>query len=270
MMQVVDTIAGFRKALDAERAAGKTVGLVPTMGALHAGHASLIDAAARTNDVVAVTIFVNPLAVRTERGPHEVPAAPRSRSGRRRRARRDLRLHPSVEEMYGPTGTTVLTTVRVAGITDADGRRGAPRSFRRRGDGRREAVQCCRSVAPRSSARRTTSNSRSCDGWSDDLSFPVEIVGCPIVREPDGLALSSRNVYLSPRRPRRRHCAHRALKAPAPPTASPIRERLVRPCSNSSTPNHGRRSTTPRPSSPIPKSVSSSPPDSARPAFSTT
>ncbi|MEY2397362.1 MAG: pantoate--beta-alanine ligase, partial [Actinomycetota bacterium] len=66
-MQIVDTVAGFRKALDAERAAGRTVGLVPTMGALHAGHASLIDAATRSCDVVAVTVFVNPLQF----GPNE-------------------------------------------------------------------------------------------------------------------------------------------------------------------------------------------------------
>ena len=67
MTQVIDTVAGFRKALDAERHDGKTVGLVPTMGALHAGHASLIDAAAATCDVVAVTVFVNPLQF----GPNE-------------------------------------------------------------------------------------------------------------------------------------------------------------------------------------------------------
>ncbi len=60
-MQVIDTIEAWRKALDEERAAGRTVGLVPTMGALHAGHASLIDAAARECDVVGVTVFVNPL-----------------------------------------------------------------------------------------------------------------------------------------------------------------------------------------------------------------
>src|ERR1044071_1485202 len=115
MMQVIVTIAGFRKALDAERAAGKTVGLVPTMGALHAGHASLIDAAARSCDVVAITIFVNPLQF----GPNEDLAKyPRP-------LEKDLELaeahgalyvfNPSVDEMYGDR---VLTSVRVAEVTD--------------------------------------------------------------------------------------------------------------------------------------------------------
>ena len=196
-MQVIDTIAGFRKALDAERAAGKTVGLVPTMGALHAGHASLIDEAAARTDVVAVTIFVNPLQF----GPNEdLTKYPRPLEADLAVAERHGALyvfHPSVEEMYGPTGTTVLTTVHVAGITDTMEGAVRPGHF----DGVSTVVAKLFNAAGPSTAffgEKDYQQLQVVRRLVEDLSFPIEIVGCPIVREPDGLALSSRNVYLSP------------------------------------------------------------------------
>jgi pantoate--beta-alanine ligase len=194
-VQVIDTIAGFRKALDAERADGKTVGLVPTMGALHAGHASLIDAARRTCDVVAVTVFVNPLQF----GPHEDLAKyPRPFDADVALAREhgaEYILHPSVEEMYGTT--PVLTTVHVAEVSE--GMEGAvrPGHF----DGVATVVAKLFNAAGPCKAffgEKDFQQLRVVTQMVKDLSFPVEVVPCPIVREADGLALSSRNVYLSP------------------------------------------------------------------------
>ncbi len=197
MMQVSDTIAAFRKALDAERAAGKTVGLAPTMGALHAGHASLIDAAARSCDVVAVTVFVNPLQF----GPNEDLAKyPRPFENDMALAAQHGAthiLHPSVEEMYGPTGSTVLTTIHVAGITDTMEGAVRPGHF----DGVATVVAKLFNAAGPCRAffgEKDYQQLQVVRQLAHDLSFPIEIVGCAIVREADGLALSSRNVYLSP------------------------------------------------------------------------
>ena len=213
-MQVVDTIAGFRKALDAERAAGRTVGFVPTMGALHAGHASLIDAAAARNDVVAVTIFVNPLQF----GPNEDLAKyPRPLDADIAIAQAhgaSYVFHPSVEEMYGPAGSTVLTTVHVAGITDAMEGAVRPGHF----DGVATVVAKLFNAAGECSAyfgEKDYQQLQVVKQMVRDLSFPVEIVPCPIVREADGLALSSRNVYLSTEDRAAATVLHRALEAAA-------------------------------------------------------
>lgn len=194
-MQVIDTIAGFRKALDAERAAGKTVGLVPTMGALHAGHASLIDAAAASCDVVAVTVFVNPLQF----GPNEDLAKyPRPIAADIALAQANgasYVFNPSVDEMYG-TGGPVLTTVSVAGVTETMEGAVRPGHF----DGVSTVVAKLFNAAGPCRAffgEKDYQQLQVVRQMVQDLSFPIEIVGCPIVREADGLALSSRNVYLS-------------------------------------------------------------------------
>ena len=210
-VQVIDTIAGFRKALDAERAEGKTVGLVPTMGALHAGHASLIDDAAKACDVAAVTVFVNPLQF----GPNaDLPRYPRPFEADVALAIEhgaQYILHPSVEEMYGDR---VLTTIHVAEITE--GMEGAirPGHF----DGVATVVAKLFNAAGPSTAffgEKDFQQLQVVRQLVKDLSFPIEIVGCPIVREADGLALSSRNVYLSPQDRAAAAVLHRALQAGA-------------------------------------------------------
>ncbi|HVV35765.1 MAG TPA: pantoate--beta-alanine ligase [Acidimicrobiales bacterium] len=211
-MQVIDTIAGFRKALDAERAEGKTVGLVPTMGALHAGHASLIDAARATCDVVALTLFVNPLQFGPNEDlakyprPFEADVVLATAHGA------DFVLHPSVEEMYGPNGTR--TTIHVAEVSE--GMEGAvrPGHF----DGVATVVAKLFNAAGPCRAffgEKDYQQLQVVTQLVRDLSFPVEIVPCPIVREADGLALSSRNVYLSPEDRAAATVLHRALQAGA-------------------------------------------------------
>jgi pantoate--beta-alanine ligase len=193
-VQVDETIAGFRKALDAERAAGRRVGLVPTMGFLHAGHRSLIAAAAKANDIVAVTIFVNPLQFAPS---EDLAAYPRDLPSDANLAEAAGATHlftPSVDEMY-PTGAP-LTTVTVAAISGPLEGRSRPTHFA----GVATVVAKLFAAAGPCTAyfgEKDYQQLAVIRRMAADLSFPVEVVGCPTVREPDGLALSSRNVYLT-------------------------------------------------------------------------
>ena len=193
-MKVISTKAEFRRSLDLERLAGRSVGLVPTMGALHAGHRSLLEAARRDCDVVALTIFVNPLQF----------AAGEDLSAYPRPIERDLELAgaagvavvftPTDAEMY-PVPTA--TTVHVDGLTASMEGSARPTHF----DGVTTVVTKlfnlagpCRAYFGEKDFQQLAVVTR----MAADLEQPVEIVPCPIVREPDGLAMSSRNVYLSP------------------------------------------------------------------------
>jgi len=188
------TISGFRKALDAERSGGHRVGLVPTMGYLHEGHASLIRRAAEECDVVAVTLFVNPLQF----GPTEDLAAyPRDLDRDRDIAASAGAAHlfvPSTQEMW-PDGSpsTTVSAGDVGAVLDGASR---PGHF----DGVATVVAKLFSIA---------GECRAYFGEKDyqqllvirrlvaDLGFPIDVTGCPTVRESDGLAMSSRNAYLT-------------------------------------------------------------------------
>ena len=189
----VPTIAELRDRLDAVRRDGCTVGFVPTMGFLHEGHASLMRAARADCDVVVTSIFVNPLQFAAN---EDLDAYPRDLTGDTALAERegvDLLLVPSTREMYP---TSVLTTVSVAEVSSPLEGRTRPTHF----DGVATVVTKLFSIVGPCRAyfgdkdfqqlavvRRLTA----------DLSLPVEVVGCPTVREDDGLAMSSRNAYLS-------------------------------------------------------------------------
>jgi pantoate--beta-alanine ligase len=193
-MQLVHSIAETRAALRKLRAPNRTVGLVPTMGALHTGHISLVRAARAQSDVVVATIFVNP----TQFAPNEdFSKYPRTFEEDCRLLERegvDLLFAPAAEEMYPPGASTF---VEVGGISDRLDGVSRPGHFRgvativaklfhivspdRAFFGQKDAAQV---AVLRSMVR--------------DLNFPLEIVACPTVREPEGLALSSRNRYLSP------------------------------------------------------------------------
>ncbi|HUR76404.1 MAG TPA: pantoate--beta-alanine ligase [Acidimicrobiales bacterium] len=210
-MQVVDTISAFRKTLDAERHEGRTVGLVPTMGALHAGHASLIDAARATCDVVAVTVFVNPLQFGPNEDLTKYPRPFESDVALATERGADVVFHPSVEEMYGDR---VLTTVHVDEITRTMEGAVRPGHF----DGVATVVAKLFNAAGPCKAffgEKDYQQLQVVQQMVRDLSFPVQIVPCPIVREPDGVALSSRNVYLSAEDRAAASVLYRALKAGA-------------------------------------------------------
>ena len=193
-MELIETIAGFRKALEAERASGRRVGLIPTMGYLHAGHVSLMERAAAECDVVAATIFVNPLQFGAG---EDLATYPRDLDGDQRRAGEAgvaILFAPPLEEMYPGR---VLTTVSVAEVSA--GMEGASRPTHFAGVATVVAklfnlAGPCRAYFGEKDWQQLAVVRQ----MVDDLSFPVHIVGCPIVREPDGLAMSSRNVRLSP------------------------------------------------------------------------
>ena len=196
-MDVVETRAACSDALERARAAGRTVGLVPTMGALHAGHVSLIARARAECDVVAVSIFVNPLQFGD---PDDIAAYPRMLDHDLAvcaEAGADLVFAPSVREMYPSWPAPPATTVSVCGVSDAWEGASRPGHF----DGVATVVAALFAVAGRCRAYFGLKDFQQLAvvrGLTEDLALPVEVVGCPIVREPDGLALSSRNVRLSP------------------------------------------------------------------------
>ncbi len=195
-MDTVHSIADLRARLRVVRGTGASVGLVPTMGALHEGHGSLIRAAARQCDVVVTTIFVNPLQFAPT---DDLDAYPRDLGGDcslAAAAGTALVFAPSVAEMYPLGRLGVLTNVSVAEITDVLDGAARPGHF----DGVATVVAKLFAIAGPCTAffgEKDWQQLAVVRRMAFDLSFPVEIVGCPTVREADGLAMSSRNRYLS-------------------------------------------------------------------------
>ena len=190
-MKVVTATADLRPACEH----GGSVGFVPTMGALHAGHLSLVARARSECDLVVVSIFVNP----AQFGPNEdlasYPRAIDADLDACERAGVDVVFAPSADEMYPHT---VVTTVHVRGLAEVLEGAHRPGHF----DGvclvvakLLNAVGPCRLYLGEKDAQQLRVLSR----MVDDLGFPTDVVPCPTVREADGLAMSSRNVHLSPR-----------------------------------------------------------------------
>ena len=192
-MKICASISEARSACRDARANHRRVGLVPTMGALHEGHLSLVRAARAQCDVVAVSIFVNP----TQFGPAE------DLSKYPRQFERDCRLleqegvdilfAPSIEEMY-PQGA--ISWVEVEGLSEKLDGRTRPGHFR----GVTTVVAKLFHVIEPDAAyfgQKDAAQLAVIRRMVRDLDFPVEIVACPIVREADGLAMSSRNAYLN-------------------------------------------------------------------------
>jgi pantoate--beta-alanine ligase len=210
-MITVETVADVRAACDAVRAGGGSVGFVPTMGFFHEGHRSLMRAARAANDFVVVSLFVNP----TQFGPTEDLAAyPRDPEGDAAAAEAegvDVLFAPAVAEVY-PVGARTL--VHVDGLTDVLCGASRPGHF----DGVTTVVAKlfsmigpCRAYFGRKDAQQLAVIRR----MTTDLDLPVEVVGCPLVREADGLAMSSRNSYLAPGERAAAVVLSRALRAAA-------------------------------------------------------
>lgn len=190
---VVRTVADLRRCVAEFRKAGRTIGLVPTMGALHEGHVSLVKGALDRGDVPVTSIFVNP----TQFGPKEdFSAYPRDEEGdfaKLREAGCRIAYAPSKEEMYPGEQ---LTTVTVAGITD--GLCGPLRPGHFQGVATVVAKLLLMAMPDRAYfGEKDYQQLQVIKRMVRDLAMPFEIVGMPTVREADGLAMSSRNRYLS-------------------------------------------------------------------------
>jgi pantoate--beta-alanine ligase len=212
----VDTVTELRAVLDAERAAGRRVGFVPTMGYLHEGHVSLMRAARAECDVVVTSIFVNPLQFAAHEDLDDYPRDLARDSSLAEGAGVDLLFVPSVTEMYPDPvpGGLLATTVSVAGVSE--GMEGASRPTHFAGVATVVAkllsiVGPCRAYFGEKDFQQLAVVRR----MVADLSMPVEVAGCETVREDDGLAMSSRNAYLSPEQRAAAPVVHRALRAGA-------------------------------------------------------
>ena len=208
-MLVVRTIAEARQACARFRAAGKSLGLVPTMGALHAGHLSLVRAAKESCDAVAVSIFVNP----TQFGPKEdfssYPRVFEQDCQTLQAAGVDVVFAPSVEEMYPPGASTF---VEVEGLSDRLDGASRPGHFR----GVATVVaKLFHIFAPDVAffGQKDAAQVAVLRRMVRDLRFAVELKVCPTMREPDGLAMSSRNRNLSEEERRQALVLYRALSA---------------------------------------------------------
>jgi pantoate--beta-alanine ligase len=210
------TKAELRSALAAPRREGRTVGLVPTMGYLHEGHLSLIRAARGDCDLVVMSLFVNP----TQFGPAEdLDRYPRDEERDLRLAAEagaDLVFAPAVEEVYPDGATGFATQVEVAGpltdVLDGDPSRRGPEHFR----GVTTVVaKLFNIVVPEVAyfGQKDAQQAIVIRRMARDLDFPVRIEVLPTVREPDGLAMSSRNAYLEPADRERATALSRALDA---------------------------------------------------------
>lgn len=208
-MIVTSRITEARAQTADARAAGRSVGFVPTMGALHEGHLSLVRRARRENDLCVVSIYVNP----AQFGPAEdLEAYPRPIEDDIRACEAeevDLVFNPDGAEMYPRPPET---TIRIGALAESMEGRHRP--------GHLEGVCLvvaklmnvvgpCRAYFGQKDAQQL----RVVRRMVEDLSFPVSVVGCPTVREPDGLALSSRNTYLSADERGRALSLYRALEA---------------------------------------------------------
>jgi len=211
-LQLVRTVADLRAALETPRRKGRLIGLVPTMGALHEGHVSLIDVAKKRSDLVVMSLFLNPAQFAEGEDLDSYPRDEGRDLAIASEAGVNLVFAPPVEEVYPPSFST---HVEVEGLTDVlcgeKSRRGAEhfrgvttvvaKLLNMAGPdfvffGQKDAQQA---IVVRRMAR--------------DLDFAAEVVVVPTVREPDGLALSSRNAYLEPDERERASALNRALTA---------------------------------------------------------
>lgn len=211
-MRTATTIAELRGAMDDARRSGQRVGLVPTMGYLHAGHVSLVERAAADNDVVVTTIFVNPLQFAAGEDLDTYPRDPEGDAAKAEAAGATWLFTPDTDEMYPHGRDGVLTTVAVESLSSV--MEGASRRTHFGGVCTVVAklfniVGPCRAYFGEKDYQQLAVVRR----MVKDLSIPVEVIGCPTVREPDGLAMSSRNVRLRPDERAAAPVLHRALRA---------------------------------------------------------
>lgn len=208
-MIIVEDTASVRTALADARRRGVTVALVPTMGSLHEGHLRLVDEAKRHAELVVVSVFVNPLQF----GPHEDFARyPRDPDGDSIKAERrgvDILFMPRAEEMYSGERRVVVTPLSLADRWEGASRPGHFTGVLT------VVAKLFNIVQPQVAVfgQKDIQQATLIDAMIRELDFPVRLVVAPTVREPDGLALSSRNVHLAPAERRKALVLSRSLRA---------------------------------------------------------
>lgn len=208
-MQVINTIDETRRYLNAVRAEGKTVGYVPTMGGLHDGHLSLMTAAVTNNDVTIASIFVNPLQFAEGEDLDSYPGGLDVDGPKCASVGVDAIFAPSVREMYPQR---VVTTVTVSEVSEPLEGEFRPTHFA----GVSTVVSKLFNIIGPCTAyfgEKDFQQLAIIRRMVADLSIPVTIVGCPIIREDNGVAMSSRNEYLTPEERSAARILNQALKA---------------------------------------------------------
>lgn len=208
-MRIIESIVEMQQLAESIRREGRTIGFVPTMGFLHEGHLSLMKKARTECNVVAVSIFVNP----TQFGPNEdYDRYPRDSEGDKKKCESvgvDVLFTPATSEMYSKTG---MTTVNVENISDILEGQIRPDHFR----GVATVVSKLFNIVKPHKAYFGQKDYQQCAvirRMVEGLNMDVSIGALPTIREKDGLAMSSRNAYLSPEQRRAASCLFRALSA---------------------------------------------------------
>ena len=192
-MKIIDTIKDLRLLLDESRAAGKSIGLVPTMGALHAGHASLVERAVKENDVVVVSVFVNPTQFNDKNDLKNYPRTLDADCALLERIGATVAFAPSVEEMYPEEDTRQFSFAPLDTVMEGACRPGHFNGVAQIVSKLFYAVEPDRAYFGEKDFQQLAIIRE----MVRQLGIELEIVGCPIVREEDGLAMSSRNTLLS-------------------------------------------------------------------------
>ena len=192
-MEIVHTIKDLQAALAVLRAQGKTVGLVPTMGALHAGHASLVKRCVAENDAAVVSVFVNPTQFNDKNDLAKYPRTLEADCSLLDQCGAAFAFAPSVEEMYPEPDTRQFSYAPLDTVMEGKFRPGHFNGVCQIVSKLFEAVKPDRAYFGEKDFQQLAIIRE----MVRQLKFPLEIVGCPIVREEDGLALSSRNARLS-------------------------------------------------------------------------
>lgn len=192
-MKVIDTIKELKSLLGECRAAGNSIGLVPTMGALHAGHASLVERAVKENDVVVVSVFVNPTQFNDKNDLEKYPRTLEADCALLEKVGAAVAFAPSVQEMYPVEDTRQFSFAPLDTVMEGACRPGHFNGVAQIVSKLFYAVEPDRAYFGEKDFQQLAIIRE----MVRQLSLPLEIVGCPIVRESDGLAMSSRNTLLS-------------------------------------------------------------------------
>ncbi len=207
-MKIIRSSRALERALGTLRRKGKTIGFVPTMGFLHEGHLSLMRRARRECDTVVVSLFVNPLQFGPKEDLKKYPRSEKRDARLCRGEKADILFIPEARDLYGKNFETTVSVGRLAEPLCGSSRPGHFRGVAT------VVAKLFNIVRPQAAyfGQKDYQQARVIEQMTKDLSYDIRIRICPIVREKDGLAMSSRNVYLDPGERKRSSGIFRALK----------------------------------------------------------